>query len=90
MSLPDDLKDYKARRRFDKPRWYWSPVVAAIVAYGFVQGLEDKTELRLADEAREERRVYEAPHLLHPLSCEGTWVRKCADFEGCETICRPE
>lgn len=28
--------------------------------------------------------------LTHPLSCEGVWIKKCADFKPCETICTKE
>ena len=25
--------------------------------------------------------------LTHPLSCDGVWIKKCADFGPCETTC---
>lgn len=64
-------------------------VTASTIDWHVEQSQNEERMERQAEiqQALKERRAYESRFLLHPLSCEGTWIKKCSDFEPCEKIC---
>ena len=95
--MTDDLKHYRALRR----PWLWivgaAFAVAVLTYIGPVQCADDlATEAELKVQRAElAAQVWRAPQaeitesymLTHPLSCDGTWVKSCADFGPCRIWC---